>query len=89
MPAKTHTHMYHAVGSERKQFMCIDSECSHTQSKDLLIGKKSQCSACGSEFVLDYYALTRKVPKCFVCRNEKRSKGRIIKPSVMKDILGI
>jgi len=83
--------MYHAVGNEKKrnQFMCVDPDCSHTQSRNLLIGKRAQCNACGSEFVLDYYALTRKVPKCFICRREKRSKGRLIDPSVIKDILGI
>lgn len=89
MPAKDHIHMYHAVGNERKQFMCIDSDCSHTQTRDLLIGKRAQCGACGSEYKLDHYALTRKVPKCFICRKEKRTKGRMVKPSIIKDILGI
>ena len=88
MPAKDHMHIYHAVGKDRIQFMCIDSDCSHTQVRNLLIGKRAKC-VCGSEYKLDYYALTRKVPKCYVCRREKRSKGRVVKPSVMKDILGV
>ena len=88
MPAKEHIHIYHAVGNDRKQFMCMDSDCTHTQVRNLLIGKRAQC-VCGSEYVMDSYCLTRKVPKCFVCRKEKRTKGKMVKPSVMKDILGV
>ena len=90
MPAKDHVHMYQAVGNKRDQFMCVDPDCSHTQRKDLLIGKRAKCGAiCGNEFILDSYALSRKTPRCYLCRKEKRTKGKMVKSSVMKDVLGL
>ena len=76
-----HLHQYRRVSAKnRKQYMCVHPKCYHKLGKHLLLGKACICNNCGSEFILDTYALTLAEPKCTGCRytrNEKDQEKRV------------
>jgi hypothetical protein len=76
MPALKHTHSYVRwkiqVGRKRfdkkiggePAYRCNHPECTHFAPRSLVIGKRSVCSRCGSEFILTATDLQKAAPVC-------------------------
>ncbi len=73
MPSKDHLHIYERVGADKSnaRYRCIDPECTHYSTKDMIKGNKARCE-CGTTFILDSYCLGLKRPRCMKCSTGKR-----------------
>lgn len=69
--AKKHVHKYHKVDCFGELlFFCALPDCPHHMPKyyeNGLIGKKSICWNCDSEFILDERAMSMDMPVCISC----------------------
>ena len=72
MPSLNHIHTFVKYG--KKSYRCFDPECTSIYSKDMLHGKASKCTDCGSEFILTHEDLKRARPKCLKCSNTKEAR---------------
>jgi hypothetical protein len=81
----SHIHTYKRVRRSKTRFMCIDPDCTHVNTKELILGKRAKCMYCGEEFILTRYALGLAVPKCENCRNSRNGDERQVQE--IEDIL--
>ncbi len=75
MAALKHLHKYQRSKTNRNYFRCVDSDCTHRDSKDSIDGKNARCPSCGGTFQLDREALRRRDPKCLNCSNTKQARA--------------
>jgi len=66
MPALKHVHTFERIKGKPDQYRCVHPDCSHINSKELMLGKRAKC-ICGQEFYLDRYQLKLKNPHCNDC----------------------
>ncbi len=89
MPSKNHVHRYAKRElSTYKVFACTLSDCSHYQPRhmeSMLEGRRSLCTSCGEEFILNRDSMKEDEPRCDDCRFE--SKTEVVIP-VSDVILG-
>lgn len=84
MPVIDHIHTYKRwqikkgkdklIGGE-PVYKCIDKDCTHYCVKSLLLGKRSRCTVCRAEIVLNREDLRRVAPHCLNCSNTKEAKA--------------
>lgn len=84
MPAVNHVHSYQKLTAKR--WRCTDPYCTHTISREMILGKASLCK-CGAEFILDYESLRRRNPTCFKCSNTKEAQKHRRAQELIKNIL--
>ena len=70
MPAIKHLHTYQRIKPKSDRYMCMHPDCSHTQRKELLIGKRAMC-ICGNDYYLTSNVLKLKIPHCPDCTKGK------------------
>lgn len=75
-----HLHTYRKVGHKPtgKMFQCIDPDCTHTQRRDLLLGKRAKCPHCADTYVIDSRKLQYALPHC-----GNHVYGRTVKPPIV------
>ena len=79
---KRHVHMYHYINLGYGLTWACALDCSHFQPVIFegnkidrrIIGRKSVCWECRTEFVLDENALTEDQPRCITCREPELSE---------------
>ena len=92
MASKNHYHIYERVGSVKQQnprYRCIDPDCTHFQTKDLIMGNRAMCE-CGTTFLLTWDVIRLKRPRCAKCSTGKRNikwKEEQAQRNVIKDIM--
>jgi len=75
MPSLKHIHTYAQYKGRKGYFKCIHPECTHFTSRELVLEKKSCCTSCGGEFILDYENTQMVRPRCLMCRDTKKAKA--------------
>jgi len=71
-----HVHSYRRIRGRPNFFMCTDPKCTHTNSKDLLLGKQALCTKCGEVFILQTQDLRYHIPVCIYCHDSPQAKKR-------------
>ena len=71
-----HLHTYERSKAKKTVYRCIDPDCTHYTSRDLLQGKRSSCFACGTPFILDHAQLRNWRPKCPMCTKSPKAEQR-------------
>ena len=66
MPALKHLHTYQRIKPGDSRYLCIHPDCSHTQRKELMLGKRAMCY-CGNEYYLTSNVLKLQNPHCPDC----------------------
>lgn len=72
--AKTeHTHKFkrHTFKSGNEVYFCALPDCNKKVAPPFALGKKCICWRCGTEFVLDEYAIRLARPHCNACHRPK------------------
>lgn len=94
MPALKHLHTYQKVYNyKEKRFSktrmrCLDPDCSHTHSREFLVGKRARCPTCLEPFILDSQILRIRTPHCEDCtRKYKKSKRAIVDAVIGEEVL--
>jgi formylmethanofuran dehydrogenase subunit E len=92
MPSIKHLHIYERSKPKHVKpqiFRCVDPDCSHYTTREFLIGKRSRCIQCGTEFILDLVQLANKKPKCINCSDTKESKVKKASRSIMEELFHV
>lgn len=74
MPAIAHIHTYVKYKNRPGFYRCEAPDCTHIIDKELLLGKLSLCSLCGSQMILTREDLRRAKPRCLNCSETKKAK---------------
>ena len=64
MGTNRHLHTYERINGSKNRFRCIDPDCTHTSTKELLLGKRAMCVKCQQDCILTKEALRRKRVWC-------------------------
>lgn len=75
MPKLNHIHTYVQFKGRPGYWKCIHPECTHYTERELVLEKKSICTSCGGEFILNYENTKMVRPRCLLCRNTKQAKA--------------
>lgn len=87
MSSLKHIHTYAQMKGRKDYFKCLHPECSHYTSRDLVLEKKSLCTACGGEFILDCENTRMVRPKCLNCRSTRKARAYQLAQELVKKTL--
>ncbi len=88
MPSLKHIHTYAQIRGRPGYFKCLHPECSHYTTRELVLEKKSICTACGQEFILNYENTKMVRPRCLMCRTTKEAKAFQMGQDLVNKMLG-
>ena len=74
MPTLKHTHTYVRQRTRKGYYMCADPDCTESTKRGDLHGKRSKCTACGAEMILDNNKLRLSKPTCDLCGGSEKAK---------------
>lgn len=67
MPPINHVHTYIRIPASSKRYKCADPDCSHTDLRNSIVGRRSKCSYCGNEFIVSMSSVKLAKPHCSKC----------------------
>jgi hypothetical protein len=74
MATLKHTHTFIRQRTRKGYYMCNDPDCTCSVKRGDLHGKRSKCTSCGKEILLDNYKLKLSKPTCDLCGGNEKAK---------------
>ena len=93
MPSLKHIHTYvrfkQKSGKTLKTWWwrCENSLCTHFAPYEMVVGKKTLCTNCGSEMILTSEDMRRIRPRCLACSNTKEAAMQKRLASILSSVL--
>jgi hypothetical protein len=86
MPSQDHIHTYVQFKSRPGYFRCAAPDCTHFLIREMVIGKNSLCTECGSQFLIDFDNAKLKKPRCLKCRDTVKARAFKVGQSILSGL---
>lgn len=83
MPSLNHTHTLVKYQKRPGYYRCAHPECTYFADRELCVGKKTCCTSCGDEFILDADMARRARPRCLNCAETKQARAHQLAKKVL------